>query len=106
MVGYGGMESDQMRQFLPFLFLLPLGLFLAPMIVIHAILSSKLHKLAPQGMSRFWCAQRIGARPPAPAMEGETEEFRERLIAYRRILFAMAFLLMALMLIVSPILFR
>ena len=76
------------------------------MIVIHAILTWKLHRLAPQGMSRFWCAQRLGARPPAPAMEEETEEFRERLIAYRRILFAMAFLLMALVLIVSHILFR
>jgi hypothetical protein len=100
------MESDQMRQLLPFLFFLPFGLFLAPMIVIHAILTWKLHRLAPQGVSRFWCAQRIGARPPTPAMEGETEEFRERLIAYRRILYAMAFLLMALTLSVSSVLFR
>jgi hypothetical protein len=106
MVGYGGMESDRMRQLLPFLFFLPFGLFIASMIVIHATLAWKLHRLAPQGMSRFWCAQRIGARPPAPALEGETEEFRERLIAYRQILWAMAILLMALTLIVSHILIR
>jgi hypothetical protein len=96
-----------MRQVSPFFVIfLPFGLFVVPMAGIHVMLAWKLQPLAPQGMSRFWCGQRLGARPPAPAMAGETEEFRERLIAYRRILYAMAFLLMALTLVVSGIYFR
>jgi hypothetical protein len=104
-----------MRQFLPFLFLLPFGLFVAAMIAIQATLASKLHRLAPPGMSRYHCFRMISApvmRSPVsvsrrdplnpyasgePLAEGETKEFRERLITYRLILFGMAFLLMPLM---------
>jgi hypothetical protein len=66
------------------------------MIVIHATLAPKLHGLAPQGVSRFRCALPIGSSPLQPAMEG-TQEFRERQITYRLILFGMAFLLVPLM---------
>jgi hypothetical protein len=107
--------SDQVRQVLPFLFFLPFGLFVAAMIAIQARLASKLHRLAPQGMSRFQCFHMISApimRSPAsvswrdpfnpyasqqPRVAEATKEFRERAITYRLILFAMAFLLMPLM---------
>jgi hypothetical protein len=104
-----------MRQFLPFLFFLPFGLLVAAIMVIQATLASKLRRLAPQGMSRFQCFRMISApvmRSPVsvswrdplnpyasgqPLMEGETKEFRERLITYRLILLGMAFLLMPFM---------
>jgi hypothetical protein len=98
-----------MRQFLPFLFFLLFGMFVAAMIVIYATLASKLHRLAPQGVSRFRCALLIGASPLQPTMEG-TKEFRERQMTYRLILFGMGFLLMPLvggsMLVLSRILYR
>jgi hypothetical protein len=96
--------------------LLPLALLVVAMlVVIPAILASKLHKRAPPGMSRFRCfcmvvnsgvvmQSPINWRDPLnpyaggpPLEEGETKEFRERLITYRLILFGMAFLLTPLM---------
>jgi hypothetical protein len=83
--------------------LLPFGLYVvAVFVVIPAILASKLHRLAPPGMSRFQCfglvnVRGIGPTPMAPLGEGESREFRERLMTYRWIRFGMGFLLLPLM---------
>jgi hypothetical protein len=82
--------------------LLPFGLLVAAMIVIQAVLASKLHRPAPPGMSRFRCFRMLGGRVlsypyRAPLACGETKEFRERLITYRAIILGMGFLLMPLM---------
>jgi hypothetical protein len=88
-----------------------LGL-VAMLVVVPAVLASKLHGLAPPGMSRFRCFGLVvnggvGMQSPVdwrnplnpyaggpPLQEGETKEFRERMIAYRLILLGTAFLTM------------
>jgi hypothetical protein len=75
---------------------------LAVFVVIPAILASRLHRLAPPGMSHFRCfglvnVRGIGPTPMAPLGEGESEEFRARLMTYRWIRLGIGFLLLPLM---------